>query len=171
MAVPSLMEQSEVYLGPGGGVLADLGGLGVHFKVRGEQTGGAFAIVEHPISPAVIVEPHAHQHEDELSIVLDGTIWARVGDREVEATAGSYVWKPRNVLHTFWNPGPAPARILEVISPAGFERLFEEFALLLKHSPPPSDDELYGLCERYGLTFDRTWLPEIESRFGPMQVV
>ncbi len=165
------MDDDAVYLSPGGGATVDLGGLGVHFKLRGQQTGGAFAVVEHPISPGIIVEPHVHQHEDELSYVLEGTVWARVGDQEVEAAAGSYVWKPRNVLHTFWNPGPEPARLLETISPAGFEVFFEELATLLQHSPPPDDEDVYGLCDRYGLSFDRGWLPELESRFGPMRMV
>lgn len=159
-----------VFVGPGAGPLVDLGGLGVHFKVRGEQTGGAFAVVEHPVSPGVVVEPHVHRNEDELSFVLEGTVWARVGEREVEAPAGSYVWKPRNVLHTFWNPGPEPARILETISPAGFENFFEELAILLQRSEP-DDEAIYALCDRYELTFDRTWLPELESRFGPMRMI
>lgn len=165
------MDDGTVYLGPGGGTLVDLGGLGVHFKVRGAQTGGAFAVVEHPVSARVIVEPHVHRYEDELSFVLEGTVWARVGEQEAEAKAGSYVWKPRGVLHTFWNPGPEPARILETISPAGFEDFFEELATLLQHSPPPTDEDVYGLCDRYGLSFDRSWLPGLESRFGEMRMV
>lgn len=160
----------DFFIGTGGGPLIDLGGVGVHFKVRGEQTGGRFAVVEHPVDPGVIVEPHRHQHEDELSYVLEGTIWARVGDQEIEATAGSYVWKPRQVLHTFWNAGPKPARILEVISPAGFEDFFEELAMLLK-SEQQSEKEIAGLCDRYGLDFDHSWLPDLEARFGPMRVV
>jgi mannose-6-phosphate isomerase-like protein (cupin superfamily) len=165
------MDDGIGYVGPGEGLLVDLGGLGVHLKVRGAQTGGLFAVVEHPISPRIIVEPHIHQREDELSFVLEGSGWARVGEWEVEATAGSYVWKPRGVLHTFWNPGPEPARILEIISPAGFEDFFEELAVLLQTSPAPSDDDVYGLCDRYGLSFDRSWLPDLESRFGPMRMV
>jgi hypothetical protein len=73
------MGSNERYLPPGAGNLSVLGGLGVHFKIRGDQTGGAFAIVEHPIEPHVIVEPHVHGDEDELSYVVAGTIWARVG--------------------------------------------------------------------------------------------
>ena len=123
------------------------------------------------MQPGVLVDPHIHSREDELSYVLEGTIWARVGDREVEAAAGDYVWKPRGVLHTFWNAGPAPARILEVISPGGFEQLFEEVASLLQHPSATTEDQVYELCGQYGLTFDRSWLPELESRFGPMRIV
>ncbi len=165
------MESDEVHVAPGGGALVDIGGLGVHFKVRGEQTGGSFAVVEHPIQPGILVDPHIHRNEDELSYVLEGTIWARVGKQEVEAGVGSYVWKPRGVLHSFWNPGPQPARILEVISPAGFEHLFDEVAVLLQHPSDTVEAEIYELCGQYGLTFDRSWLPDLEARFGPMRVV
>jgi hypothetical protein len=127
--------------------------------------------VEHPVEPRVIVEPHIHQREDELSYVLAGTIWARVGDEEIEATAGSYVWKPRKVLHTFWNPGPDPARILEIISPAGFEWFFTELAALLEGGAAGDDPGVSVLCERYGLSFDHAWLPDLETRFGPMRMV
>jgi len=164
------MDGMHFFVAPGDGALVDLGGVGVHFKVRGEETGGHFAVVEHPVEPGVIVEPHRHQHEDELSYVLQGTVWARVGDKEVEAHAGSYVWKPRQVLHTFWNVGPEPARILEVISPAGFEGFFEGLAALLQTQPPPEDD-IVALCDRYGLDFDHSWLPDIQARFGPLRVV
>lgn len=165
------MENVSQYVPPGGGKLVDLGGLGVHFKVRGEQTGGRFAVVEHPIEPGVLVDPHAHRHEDELSYILQGTVWARVGDQEIEAIAGSYIWKPRNVLHTFWNAGPTPARILEVISPAGFERLFDDVAALLQSPSESPEEQVYELCATYGLSFDRSWVPELEARFGPMRIV
>ena len=62
-----------------------LGGLGVVFKLSGADTGGAFAVVEHPIEPGRLVLPHVHRHEDEYSYVLEGTIGARVGDHEVAA--------------------------------------------------------------------------------------
>jgi quercetin dioxygenase-like cupin family protein len=165
------MYRTDLFVAPDGGASADLGGLGVHFKVRGETTGGRFAIVEHPIEPGVLVDPHVHRHEDEMSFVLAGTIWARVGDQEIEAVPGSYVWKPRGVLHTFWNPGPEPARILEVISPAGFERLFEQVAELMEHPTGTTEDDVYELCRQYGLSFDRAWVPELERRFGPMHIV
>ena len=49
-----------------------LGGMGVVFKVSGRDTGGAFAVVEHPIEPGRLVLPHIHLHEDEYSYVLEG---------------------------------------------------------------------------------------------------
>src|SRR5262249_29803574 len=112
----------------GDGRSVSLGGMGVVYKVSGADTGGAFAIVEHPIDPGRLVYPHVHLHEDEYSYVLEGTIGARVGDQEIVAGPGSYVIKPRGLMHTFWNAGPGPARLLEVIAPAGFEAYFAEIA-------------------------------------------
>lgn len=161
----------ELFLGTDHGRLVDLGGLGVRFKIYSEQTGGHFAVVEHPVEPGIVVEPHTHQNEDELSYVVSGTIWARVGEREAEAPAGTYIWKPRGVMHSFWNPGPEPALIIETISPGGFERFFEELASLLEEPGLSTDDDVAALCARYSLTLDRTWLPGLQERFGPMRMV
>ena len=75
---------------------------------------------------------------------------ALLGDEVVEAGPGDLVFKPRNQWHTFWNAGDEPCRILEIISPAGFERFFAELDALggaLQADP----EELAALNERYGL--------------------
>jgi mannose-6-phosphate isomerase-like protein (cupin superfamily) len=102
------MDVPRFVVKPGEGRSVSLGGMGVVFKVSGVDTGGAFAIVEHPIEPGRLVLPHVHLREDEYSYVLEGTIGARVGDHEVTAGRGSYLFKPRGLMHTFWNAGPRP---------------------------------------------------------------
>jgi hypothetical protein len=90
-----------------------LGGMGVVFKLSGAGTGGAFAIVEHPLEPGRLVLPHVHRHEDENSYVLEATIGARVGDHEVAAIGpGSCLLKPRGRGCTRFGT-PACARPLE----------------------------------------------------------
>jgi quercetin dioxygenase-like cupin family protein len=60
---------------PDEGETRDLGGgVGVIIKVTGQSTGGAFAIVEHPVEPGGLVEPHTHSREDECTYVLEGEI-------------------------------------------------------------------------------------------------
>jgi len=98
----------RIVVTPDEGRSVSLGGMGVVFKVSGADTGGAFAVVEHPIEPGRLVLPHVHLREDEYSYVLAGTIGARVGDDEVVAGPGGYVIKPRGLMHTFWNAGPGP---------------------------------------------------------------
>ena len=59
---------------PGAGRKGELGDIGVHFKLWGEDTGGALAIVEHPFPVGALVAPHLHTREDEYSIVTEGEI-------------------------------------------------------------------------------------------------
>jgi mannose-6-phosphate isomerase-like protein (cupin superfamily) len=88
---------------------------------------GRLAMVEHPMAPGVLAAPvHTHTREDECSYVLAGRIEALIGDGEVQAGPGDIVWKPRDVPHTFWNPGPERALVVEVITPGGLEGYFEE---------------------------------------------
>jgi quercetin dioxygenase-like cupin family protein len=141
-----------------------LGGIGVDFKLAGKQTGGAFAIVEHPIEPGRLVPPHVHAREDEFSYVIVGEIGARIGDEVVQATTGCYVLKPRGVLHTFWNASSRPARLLEIISPAGFEQFFAELAPLFQDGPDP--EQMGQLGARYGLSFHMDWVPELTARYN-----
>ena len=70
---------------PGEGRIGRLGpGVGVHFKIDGEDTAGRVSVVEHPFAVGALVRPHIHTREDEISIVLDGQIGFRSEDQEVE---------------------------------------------------------------------------------------
>jgi hypothetical protein len=72
---------------------------------------------------------------------------------------------PRNQWHTFWNAGDEPCRILEIISPAGFENFFRELDALggaLEAKP----EELEELSARYGLEMQPDSVPELLERFG-----
>ncbi|HYR26874.1 MAG TPA: cupin domain-containing protein, partial [Thermoanaerobaculia bacterium] len=116
-------------IGPDDGKAIDLGSLGVRFMAWTEETGGGFSMVEHPIAPRTMAAPwHMHTREDEYSYVLEGRMGALLGDDDVYAGPGDFVFKPRNQWHTFWNAGDEPCRILEIISPAGFEHFFQELS-------------------------------------------
>ena len=92
---------------------------------------GSFAIAEWkdaggpPGPPRFIAPLHVHHHEDEAWYVLEGTVRFQLGGQEVEAPAGAAVVGLRGVPHTFWNPGPGPARYLVVMAPDTL-RLIEE---------------------------------------------
>ena len=85
---------------PGQGLAIDPlpGSIGVDFKLWGGDTGGAVSIVEHPFPVGALVLPHLHTREDEYSIVTEGEIGFRSGDREVVLGAGGYITKPRNEM-------------------------------------------------------------------------
>ena len=151
---------------PGEGGEGILGTIGVAFKLWGENTGGALSVVEHPFPVGALVPPHLHTREDEYSIVTKGEIGFRSGDREVVLGAGGYITKPRNELHTMWNAGTDPAHMIEIISPAGFERFFRSVADLV--AAGPLDFEILAeLAKEYGLLFAQPdWLPDLIARYG-----
>ncbi|KHD75636.1 cupin domain-containing protein [Actinoplanes utahensis] len=151
---------------PGGGLVGSLGDIGVHFKLWGEDTGGAMAVVEHPFPVGALVAPHLHTREDEYSIVLAGEIGFRSGDREAVLGPGGYITKPRGELHAMWNAGAVPARMIEIITPAGFEHFFREVAEIIAAGPEAAGQG-GDLAERYGLRFgEAEWLPAIVERYG-----
>jgi Cupin domain len=75
---------------------------------------------------------------------------ALLGDEVLIGSPGDLIFKPRNQWHTFWNAGDEQARILEIISPAGFERFFGELVDLggVTQAEPQT---LADLCALYGL--------------------
>lgn len=131
-------ERALTVVRPGEGRAGNLGPIGVVFKLWDEDTGGAVAIVEHPFPVGALVPPHLHTREDEYSIVTEGEIGFRSGDREAVLGAGGYITKPRGEHHTMWNAGSTPARMIEVISPAGFEKFFRDLADLTTDRTHPS---------------------------------
>jgi len=79
---------------------------------------------------------------------------------------GDLIFKPRGQWHTFWNAGSEPARILEIISPAGFEGYFEEMVDLLQHGGPPDPSALAAVAARYGLEVDLASIPRLTEEYG-----
>jgi mannose-6-phosphate isomerase-like protein (cupin superfamily) len=152
-------------IGPKDGKAGFLGSIGVRFMIDGVDAAERFSLVEHPMSPRALAAPlHRHTREDEYSYVLEGRMGALLGDEVLVAGPGDLVFKPRNQWHTFWNAGDEPTRILEIISPAGFERFFEELVDMggvLKAQP----EQLAELCARYGLEMQPDSVPGLLERF------
>ena len=152
-------------LGPTDGKAGMISSIGVRFMIDGAESDQRFSLVEHPMPPRSLAAPlHRHLREDEYSYVIEGRMGAVLGDEVVYAEAGDLVWKPRNEWHTFFNPSDEPARILEIISPAGFEHFFDELLGLggaLKADPA----EMGALCERYGLEMQPDTVPGLLERF------
>jgi hypothetical protein len=86
---------------------------------------------------------------------------------------GGYITKPRGQLHAMWNAGSTPGRIIEVITPGGFENYFRDLGeLLVATSATPGLAPLRELPEftelavKYGLTYETPgWYAEIIQRY------
>jgi quercetin dioxygenase-like cupin family protein len=151
-------------LDPSDGDAGFLTAMGVRFMVSGEESGGGFALVEHPMPPHALGAPlHRHNHEDEYSFVLEGRIRALLGNEVIYGNVGDLIFKPRGQWHTFWNAGDQPARILEIISPSGFEQYFREMVALPQDATPA---DRAAIAARYALDVDPQSIPRLIAEYG-----
>ena len=154
-------------VGPEDGPLADLGSIGARMMAWTEETGGGFSLVEHPMPPRRLAAPiHKHSREDEYSFVIEGRMGALLGDDVVYAEVGDLAFKPRDQWHTFWNAGDTPCEIIEIISPAGFEKFFRELAEVFAGGPEPDLARFADLRARFAVDMDPTSVPGLCERFG-----
>jgi len=124
----------------------------------GDQTGGAYCLAEANVPPGGGPPPHYHTREEESFFVTEGEITFMVDGRTVAGTPGTFVQIPRGTPHAFKNNTSAPARMLILCTPAGFDKFMAEFAVELP-SPdappvPPSTDEiekLLRIAPAYGI--------------------
>ncbi len=141
--------------------------LGVFHKIPAASTKGQVAIVEHTLPVGVLGAPvHRHSREDELSIVVWGTLGAGLDGKMVTADAGDYLWKPRDQWHTFWNAGSTPLRFIELLLPGGFESYFQQLSQLFQAGGCPTPAVIGALAGEFGLEVDLEQTAQVCQRFG-----
>lgn len=135
-----------------------LGGLAT-IKATGKETDGQYTLVEVLEHQGAEVPLHVHHNEDEAFYVLEGEMTFYVGEETIKAGPGSFLFGPRDIPHTY-TVDSGPARLLFLLTPAGFEGLIRETgeparALTLPPPPeaPPDEaemEELMAIAGRYG---------------------
>jgi quercetin dioxygenase-like cupin family protein len=126
-------------------------------KASSETTDGRVAVIEH-LAPEGAGSPlHVHHREDEWFYVTEGELTFWVGGRVIEAPAGSFVYGPRDIPHTFAVASPE-ARFLLVTEPAGFENFMRALAVPAQTrtlppatSEPPDPERMMALAAEYGI--------------------
>ena len=100
-------------------------------KAGGADTGGTVSVHEEwHGSDDTGVPRHFHHHLDEMFYVLEGDMRFLVGDEEILAGKGTFVYIPHGTVHA-WRPvGTGPVRQLVVYMPGGFEGYLEEMQTL-----------------------------------------
>lgn len=109
-------------------------------KATGAETGGKYSLVEE-LCPRGFATPwHVQRREDESFLMVDGEVTFFVGDRVIEATAGSFVFLPQGIPHAF-RVDSETAHLLNLITPAGFENFFFGLSVPAQNLvlPPPPD--------------------------------
>ena len=148
----------QIKLGPDEGTTYHLGPLGARMMATSDATGGGFSLLEHPLAPRGLGAPmHVHEHEGEVGV--------QIGDDVLYARPGDLVAKPRGVPHAFWNRTDEPARVLEIISPGGFERYFAELEPLMAGGAPDIES-MIALQARYGLRSDPESIGRLAAEHG-----
>ncbi len=150
------VQRGATQVDPGEGkTLCVLGDL-YRFLVAREHTNGAFAVFETTATPGLPGPPHIHHREDEAMYVLEGELELSVEGSTSRAGSGAFVSIPRGTLHTWRNVGNAPARILGMMTPGGFEDFFEEVGEPVEDpyrppAGPPDVGKVLAAAPRYGL--------------------
>ena len=156
--VAMAVRNDALVVGPGeGGTFSGrAGGYVLETKATDGDTGGRYAFQEMTVAAGFAWIPaHIHRNEDEALYGLEGELAVRVGDRVHTVGPGTYVLMPRDVVHTFSNPGPIPAKVLVISSPGAVIGYFAEAAALTDASPTGQPDmaRLATLAAEYGIEF------------------
>jgi quercetin dioxygenase-like cupin family protein len=124
-------------------------------KATADTTAGAFGLVESLIAPGFSPPLHVHHREDESFYVLEGELTLQCGEKRFRASAGAFVFLPRDVPHTFVVEGDRPARMLTLLTPGGGEGVFIEGGRHPERDglPPETPPDIAAL-------------KEVSSRFG-----
>jgi quercetin dioxygenase-like cupin family protein len=157
MSADSAPSVAPIALQPGEGDARWFLDFLVTIKSSAQTTDGRVAVVEH-LAPQGAGSPlHVHHREDEWFYVIDGELTFWVGGQVINAPAGSFVYGPREIPHTFI-VNSAEARFLLVTEPAGFEnflRALSEPAQTLTLPPPsaapPDPQQMMATAAEYGI--------------------
>lgn len=140
-------------------------------KLTGAETGGSFCLVETFLPPAYRSPRHIHEREDELILVLDGTLHMRNGDVEFTASPGAVVFLPRGLPHGFSVGASQSARYLVQWTPAGIEDLILETSIPARGDDPfppdlPEGSDLDRITDHMRERYGMRWVADDDFRIG-----
>jgi quercetin dioxygenase-like cupin family protein len=110
----------------GEGERYEFGGATFTVKASGADTEGRVGVMEQSGPPGLAIPPHTHDGEDEMFYVLEGELRGFCGEERFTASAGAFLFLPRDVEHGFEVVGDRPARALTIVGPARFDALVAE---------------------------------------------
>ncbi|RLP84401.1 cupin domain-containing protein [Micromonospora sp. BL4] len=106
--------------------------------ITGEQTNGAYCLIDMRVPDGGGPPPHRHDFE-EMFTILEGEIEFTFRGEKHVVRAGSTINIPANAPHNFRNASGAPARMLCMCTPAGQDEYFTRIGDVVegKDAPPP----------------------------------
>ena len=131
------------------------------FRITGAETDGRFDFIEATITYLQGPPLHVHHEQDDTFFVIEGTLTVQVGDEIFDLQAGDFICAPKGVPHTFANVGKEPVRVINIMTPGGFDRVLEDYALL--PVGPRDPQALEELAQKHKMVFIG---PSIPVRLG-----
>src|SRR5687768_7767768 len=129
---------NPVIFRPGEGERIAVGASIAVMKATAETTGGTFSISEATFPSGMNGPPqHAHRYTTDTFYVLEGTLHLTVGERQIDASAGSYILVPPGVAHAFANTSDEPVRFLNISSPGWLENYLRDLAGAMRSGTTP----------------------------------
>lgn len=140
---------SSVFLLPTGGDAVTALGSTYHAKTDGAQVRNAYALMEEEFWGDT-TPLHAHPGAEEAFYVLDGRVELWADGVTSEASRGAFIVVPRGVPHALRRLSTDPVRMLTLVSPPGFERIFAEVARIGEQDLIADPERLAALAAQYG---------------------
>ena len=169
--------QAPSIVPPGSGLVARIRNFTTVAKVRAEDTGGVYSVLEHTLAPGYVAMPvHRHVREVKTVYVIAGTATMLIGKRVVVASSGTTVHLPAGTPHTFWNARPEAMmerdgkgpgdglRLLAVFAPGGLERYYAEVAALVPTGGTPDVPSILEVSAAHGVEVEMLSLLDIIER-------
>lgn len=139
------------------------GNSDVRTIIRSEQTDKQFSNIECALAGKQMgPSPHVHESADELMYVLDGTATVMIGKTIYEVKAGGWNFRPRGIVHSFWNASDQPLRFIDCFFGQDFESYLETLfhkiiPQMIKGNLNPASPEIANqiaaLDKKYGVTW------------------
>ena len=160
-------DASPIFIPPGGGEHGKYGGTNVVFKLNKSQTMGNLSSAEMSLLPGFMgAPPHFHKTFDETCIVLQGNLHILVGEEVTEVPAGAWHFRPRGIVHTFWNSGTEPAKFIELYTPGGFEAYLKGLTKLFANNNNPSPQDIGALVQKHDITLRFDLLEGLTKKYN-----
>jgi len=140
---------TALVLRPGDGRSIDLGNFGMSLKATGEETGGAFTLLEAAEPPDFGPPMHIHHDAAEAFYVLEGEYHIYIDDTAYDCPAGSFIFIPSGIRHGF-RVGAAPSRKLVLFTPAAMVGYFDQLSAAIKGGDA-DPDRLDEIARRHGM--------------------
>ena len=133
---------------PGEGEEVTLAGKPLMFLVTGQDTKHT-SMFDWTLPAGFATGLHVHRVQEETFYVLEGECQWQIGEQQIRATPGTYVFIPPGVPHNIANASDKPARMIMTVSPPGHEQYFEELVKLVTKSGPPDAAAIAKLRARF----------------------